>query len=192
MKLSIKIMAGLALLTVVAGCVVTSVYPWYTAKDLLFDPALIGTWAEVGSTNATNEHWRFEKLEGQAYKLTVQDKEKRTEFDARLFQLKGRLFLDACPRERPDNSLPLHHLLKVTRSEPVLQLNMLSYDWLKKLIEKDPKAVRHIVVPKKIGESGEGDLVLTADTAALQKFILKHEKTKGAFGDGFAMERRKN
>ena len=187
MKQINKITVGLALLTVVAGCVVTSVHPWYTAKDIKFDPALIGTWAETGSTNAANEHWRFEKLEGQAYKLTVQDKEKRTEFDARLFQLKGRLFLDACPRERPDNSLPLHHLLKVTRSEPVLQLNMLSYDWLKKLIEKDSKAIRHIVVPKKLGEDGDGDLVLTADTAELQEFIIKHEKTEGAFGETLVM-----
>jgi hypothetical protein len=87
---------------------------------------------------------------------------------------------------------PLHYLLTVARLEPALEMNMLDYDWLKKLIEKDPKAIHHIVVPKKLGEDGEGDLVLTADTAELQKFILKHEKTEGAFGKGIVMNRWKN
>ena len=189
MKTIIKITTGLTLTTLLAGCVVTSVYPFYTAKDVGFDPALVGAWEKTGSTNAANEHWRFEKAEGQAYKLTVQDKEKPTEFDAYLFKLKGRRFLDLYPRERPDNSLPPHYLLKVTRIEPTLEMQVLDYDWLTKLIEKHPKAIRHIVVPKKLGEDGGGDLVLTADTAELQKFILKHEKTPGAFGDGIVMQR---
>jgi hypothetical protein len=192
MKTTIKIATGLALTTLLAGCVVTSVYPFYTAKEVGFEPALIGAWAETGSTNAANEHWRFEKAEGKAYKLTVQDKEKRTEFDAHWFQLKGQRFLDLYPRERPDNSLPPHYLLKVTRIEPTLEMQVLDYDWLKKLIEQNPKAIRHIVVPPKLGESGDGLLVLTADTAELQKFILKHEQTAGAFGDGCVMQRWNN
>jgi len=179
-------------MSLLASCVVTSVYPFYTAKDVVFDPALVGAWVETGSTNTAKEHWRFEKAAGQAYKLIVQDNEKQTEFDTHLFKLKGRLFLDLCPRERPDNSLPLHYLLTVARLEPALEMNMLDYDWLKKLIEKDPKAIHHIFVPKKLGEDGEGDLVLTADTAELQKFILMHEKTEGAFGEGIVMNRCKN
>jgi hypothetical protein len=189
MKNTIKIASGLTLMTLLAGCVVTSVYPYYTAKDVVFDPTLVGTWTETGSTNGQNENWRFEKVESQAYLLTVQDGEKRTEFDTHLFKLRGKLFLDICPRERPDNSIPLHYLLKVTSIEPTLEVNLLDYDWLKSLIEKDSKAVRHIVVPKKLGESGDGDLVLTADTTELQKFVLKHEKTEGAFGKPVVMSR---
>jgi hypothetical protein len=192
MKITLKLAIGLALMTLLAGCVVTSVYPFYTAKDVVFDSALVGVWAELGSTNAANEHWRFEKVEGQAYKLTVQDKEKATEFDTHLFKLRGRLFLDLCPRERPDNSLPLHYLLKVTRLEPALEMQVLDYDWLKQLIEKDPKAIRHIVVPQKLGENGDGLLALTAGTAELQKFILKHEQTEGAFGKREVLNRWKH
>lgn len=192
MKTTLKLATGLALLTLLAGCVVTSVYPFYTAKDVVFDPALVGVWAEAGSTNAANEHWQFEKAEGQAYKLTVQEKEKRTEFDTHLFKLQGRLFLDLCPRERPENSLPLHYLLKVTRLGSTLEFNLLDYGWVKQLVEKNPKAIRHVVVPKKLGESGDGDLILTADTAELQRFILKHEKTEGAFGDSAVLNRWKH
>ena len=191
MKTSIKIVIGLALIFLLAGCVVSSVYPYYTAKDVVFDPALVGNWAETGSTNADHERWRFEQSTSQAYRLFVQDNGKQTEFDAHLFKLKGRLFLDLCPRDRPDNSLPLHYLLKVARIEPALEMSVLDFEWLTKLIEKEPKAIRHIVVPKKLGEDGGGDLVLTADTAELQKFILKHEKTEGAFGKVSVMNRWK-
>ena len=192
MKTTLKLCIGLALLTLLAGCVVTSVYPFYTAKDVVFDSALVGAWADAGSTNAASEHWRFEKSEGQAYKLIVQDKEKRTEFDTHLFKLKSGLFLDLYPRERPDNALPPHYLLKVTRLEPAFEFQVLDYDWFKKLIEKDPKAVRHILVPDKLGDDGGGLLVLTADTAELQKFILKHEQTEGAYGQTQVMNRWKN
>jgi hypothetical protein len=191
MKTSIKVPGGLAVIALLAGCVVTSVYPFYNAKDVVFDPTLVGTWAETNSANAANDHWRFEKADGQAYKLTIQDKEKGTEFDAHLFKLKGQTFVDFCPRERPDNAVPVHYLLKVTRIEPALEMTMLDFDWLKQLVEKDPKAIRHIIVPKKLGEDGDGDLVLTADTAELQAFLLKHEKTEGAFGKGGVMKRWK-
>jgi hypothetical protein len=189
MKTILSLTTGLVLMTVLAACVVTSVYPFFTPQDVVFDPALVGAWAEAGSTNAPDELWRFEPAGGQAYQLTIQDKEKRTEFDTHLFRLRGRLFLDLYPRERPDHSLPLHYLLKVTRIEPTLEVNLLDYDWLKKVVEKDPQAIRHLVVPQTLGETGEGTLVLTADTVELQKFILKHVKTEGAFGKGTVMNR---
>ena len=192
MKNPIKIAIGLVLLTLLAGCVVTSVYPFYTSKDVVFDPALVGAWVEAGSTNTDSELWRFEKAGRQAYKLTFQENGKQTEYDSYLFKLKGRLFLDLCSREKPDNSLALHYLLKITRLDSALEMNLLEYDWLKKLIEKDPKAIRHIIVPKKLGEEGEGDLVLTAETAELQKFILKHEKTEGAFGKTSILNRTRH
>ncbi len=39
---------------------VPSVYPLYTAKDLIFDPALIGVWQEDGE----DVSWTFTKLDG--------------------------------------------------------------------------------------------------------------------------------
>ena len=193
MKTTLKLTASLALLTFLVGCVVSSVYPFYTAKDVVFEPALVGVWAEAASSSASNEHWRFDKADGGAYLLTVQENEKRTEFDTHLFKLKGRLYLDVLPRERPENSLPPHYLFKVIRVEPTLEMALLDYDWLTKLVEKNPKAIRHTVVPNKLGEKeGGGFLVLTADTAELQKFILKHEKTEGAFGKTNVMNRWKN
>ena len=39
-----------------AGCVVTSIYPYYTDKDLVSDPALVGEWVEASKTNETSEY----------------------------------------------------------------------------------------------------------------------------------------
>ncbi len=183
-------MAGLAL-ALCFGCGVTSVYPFYTTRDVVFEPALVGTWVESNSTNPADEQWRFERIEGQAYKLTGIEKDKQTEFDTHLFKLKGQLFLDCRPRDRMDDAVPPHYLLKVTRLDPTLDMAMMNYDWLKNLIEKDPKAIRHIVVARKLGESGDAQVVLTADTAELQKFILNHEKTEGVFNDVTVLKRRK-
>ena len=104
----------------------------------------------------------------------------------------AQIFLDLCPRERPDNSIPAHYLFKVTHLGATLEWSMFDYEWLTKLIEKNPKAIRHTVVPNKLGESGDGLVVLTADTAELQKFILKHDKTEAAFGKAAVLNRRNN
>ncbi|MDZ7363800.1 MAG: hypothetical protein ONB46_24255 [candidate division KSB1 bacterium] len=64
--------------------------------------------------------------------------------------------------------------LLVSQIEPALQLSSLEMDWLKKFIEKNPKVIRH--------EKINGDILLTASTPELQKFLLAHVKTEGAFG----------
>lgn len=181
---------GLALV-LLAGCVVTSVYPYYTAKDLTFDPALLGTWSDPAETNTDRETWTFEKLEAQTYKLVIRDTNKTNEFDAHLFTMGGAKFLDALPRDRHEYTTPNHVLLHVKALQPQLELRVLSYDWLVKLIEANPKAIRHVVVPKGSREVDEGgEHILTADTTALQKFIRKHLKNDDAWGDPMVMKKQ--
>jgi hypothetical protein len=59
----------------------------------------------------------------------------------------------------------------------------LDYDWLQKLLEKYPHAVRHekIDFGSDNGTDFHFQLVLTAETKELQKFILKN--VDKAFGD---------
>lgn len=176
--LCLSVGLGLALLT---GCVTMSVYPFYTDKDLTYDPTLVGVWADASTTNASGETWTFERDEGAGYLLKVKEDDKVTEFDARLFKLKGQLFLDCLVRKREDYMLPCHILLRVDSLQSRLQMRLLDYEWLGELIEKQPKAIRHALVPGK--KSDDQMLVLTADTAALQKFVLKHLATQEAWGD---------
>lgn len=179
-----------AALVLLAGCVVTSIYPYYTAKDLTFDPALLGTWSDPDKTNADAETWTFEQLGAQTYKWTVCEADKTNLFDAHLFTLGGARFLDALPRERHEYNTPAHILLRVTRLQPQLELEVLDYDWLAKQIEANPKSLRHIVVPKEAGDAdGDGLITLTADTAELQKFVRKHLNTTKAWAEPMVMKK---
>lgn len=193
MKRLLTLTSGLALL-LLTGCITLSVYPYYTSKDVIFDSALLGDWIEEGETNAYGQVWTFEKINERAYRFTVSgtDKEK-FEFDAHLFKLKGHTFLDCLRRDRePDDfTVPGHFLLRVDRLQPMLEVHALDYEWLDELIEKNPKAIRHALIPKAGANGNESeDLVLTASTAELQKFILKHVQDEDAWVDLEIMQRR--
>lgn len=191
MKKLNKILLGAVMagsLLVLAGCVVTSVHPFYTSKDLTTDPGLVGRWAEAKTENPDMKHWQFEAGAGPAYKLFVQEDAERTEYVAHLFQLKGKRFIDAIPAREPGDFIPPHYLLHVTRLDASgLELSVLDYKWLTELVQEKPKTIRHVWVAEKDGKSR---LVLTADTAELQAFVLKHVTNTNAFVPAFVLQRR--
>lgn len=190
-KLGALFASFVIVVSLVAGCVVTSVYPYYKAKDVSFDSALLDKWIPADATNAStaSEFWMFEKINDHAYELTTVEN-KTNHYDAVLFKLGGATFLDCLTRERSEIQTPSHILLRTELAGSQLKMTLLDYKWLGDLIEKNPRALRHIIVANKAGtDGGSGQLVLTADTAELQKFILKHLKTKEAWGDPLIMKR---
>jgi len=190
MKRIILTAAGVALV-LLTGCIVTSVNPLYTEKDLVFDPALVGAWSQAEGKDT----WAFEKAGEKKYKLLHTDEKGRIgEFEAHLLKLDKYQFLDLYlidPGEKEEwqiNQLaavamimrPGHLFFKVPQIQPTLQLSALHEDWLQKLLEKDPKAIRHERI-----QFGTNDYrnVLTAETKDLQKFVLKYADSGEAFGD---------
>lgn len=185
-----NLIAIAAVAVLIAACI-PSINPFYTDKDVVFDQHLIGEWQEKGKTNAT-EFWKFEQATNNAYKLTVIEEGKTGEFTAHLFKLKQEQFLDLIPIDcnyAPTQAdliafamFPGHILMRVGQIEPELKIAACNYDWLEKYLEKDPKA---------IGNHKEGErIILTADTADLQKFVLNHLGTNELFGDFGEMARR--
>lgn len=188
-----KITYGLLATSLVAlvGCVVTSVYPFYTASDVVSDPALVGTWAEAGETNVAEKNWQFAAGQGQAYQLTVRDTAEKTGFTAHLFSLHGRRYLDVLPAKREDDFIPPHYLLAVSRLDgAALELSLMNYDWLKELVKTNPAAIRHVWVDREAQQPDSGKLVLTADTAELQRFILEHRDNTNAFAETLKLVRQ--
>ena len=177
----IKLFLATGILLIAAGCV-PSLNPLYTEKDVVFDPALAGVWAD---DDTAKETWAFEKSGEKGYKLIYTSDGTTGEFEVRLLKLGKMRFLDLHPDgdglndlNRNDfykaHLLPAHTFAKVTQIEPTLQMAFLNPDWLAKLLEKNPGAIRH----EKLDESR---IVLTASTKELQKFILKY--VGEAFGD---------
>lgn len=175
---------GLAL--ALTGCVVTSVYPFYFAKDVVFDPTLLGVWVNKDSTK---EQWKFEREDAgasedagaRAYRFTYTDGQKSSVAQAHLFKLQDETFLDLFTSECGEAGMfpmiPSHVLVRVTRTGSALRLAVLDYDWLGKLLEQKPKALRHHVTL--VGR--DRWLVLTAGTKELQRFVLRHLHTKAAW-----------
>jgi hypothetical protein len=178
-KLAVWVVVGIGL--AMAGCVVPSVYPFYTEKDLTFDPALIGTWADVDRKPDNKETWTFEQANGQSYKFLMLDTASTNEFTAHLFKLKDDLFLDCQLKQPNGDTIPPHYLLRVLQIQPTLKLSTLKSDWVRDYLAQNPNTLRHTLAADDPPDTNTIHVVLTADTKDLQKFILKHLKTEGAF-----------
>lgn len=178
------LLAALAL--ALTGCVVMSVYPFYTSKDVVFDPKLLGKWQ-----GGDKERWGFEKEGETSYLLTVVKEGQRDDvYFTTLFALDKDRFLDLVQtKPEPDGLyLPAHIPLRVLEIGPTLILATMNYDWLKEFLKKKPSAIRHT----RMGDNQEEDkkdIVLTADTKELQRFIRKHLKTEEAWSNLSEMKR---
>ena len=172
-------LASLAL--ALSGCVVTSVYPFYFAKDLAFEPALVGEWKNA---EKPDEHWRFEQASANRYRITSESGGKTAVFEGHVFKLNRQAFLDLTTggwkEDIEPEPVPSHLVARIIQLKPTVKLAGISSDWLKELLTNNPTAIRHLVIQN--GEKPENcRFVLTADTAELQRFVLKHLETERAW-----------
>jgi len=186
-KRNVVVVAAVALL--LAACI-PSINPFYTDKDVVFEPKLLGEWQEKEKADEP-EIWKFEEGKDKAYKLTITEKEgKQGEFEAHLFKLNQEYFLDILASEIGTNVadlvkaslIPGHLLLRVSQIDPELKLAMVDFDWLDKHLKEHPKALAH--------HRDDDRIFLTAETADLQSFVLKHLGEDELFAKGGEMIRK--
>ncbi len=169
---------------------VRSLHPLFDKKDLVFEPALVGTWAEKDSKNT----WTFQKSGDKAYSLVFYeqehgslDKEPKGDsagFAARLGRLGKFTFLDLFPEERDEygntrntlynlHILPAHTIWRVWLEADELRLALLDNGWLKEMIQAKKVEIAH--------EEIDGAIIVTASTHQLQEFVLQHAEDADAF-----------
>jgi len=179
------IACALLALVIAAGCV-QSLHPLYTDADIVFEPALVGTWDGDGSGSS----WQFTQAGENAYTLVFIDDSGRTgAFDAHLANINGRLFLDLFPQEPEIDAnefymlhiLPVHTFALVELSDQELKMSVIDPNWLEELLAEDPGAVKH--------ETVMDFPVFTASTDELQAFVTRHADTEGAFSDPMNLKR---
>ena len=169
-----------------------SIHPLYTDKDVTFDPALLGTWADP--TDKNGSPLVFERGGNNSYKAIVRlnDNTNVDEiFEVHLVKLNGRLFLDAVQRKNRISgqeadigiAVPAHIVARVSIEKNSLQLNLLDGDWIKRELKSGRTSISH----EEIGN----DLVITASTPELQKFVLGHADDEEAFGASSPLQRKK-
>src|SRR5262245_41763896 len=90
MKKKIATLITAVVAAALTGCILTSVYPFYTDKDLVFDQALLGKWSKP----ADGETWQFDKEGTNAYRLSVISGGKTNVIQAHLLKLEDARYLD--------------------------------------------------------------------------------------------------
>ncbi len=185
MRLFCKLIA-IGMLAMVTGCL-SSLHPLYTEADLVFDPALIGQWAEANSS----ETWTFSRSGEKGYKLMHIDSDGRKgAFLVHLVEVSGVRYLDFFPEAETlqanelykTHIIPAHSFLRVEQIGPELRMLPLNVRWVENFLQRNPGALRH--------EKVNGGIILTARPKELQAFLAQHGTTAWAFDEAIILARR--
>ena len=173
----------LGLLFAMTGCI-ASVHPLYTKRDLIFDPALLGTWYYHDSKKSCT----YTKDGDKRYKLVCEGGDnKNGKFIVHLLKLVDHRFLDIYPLKpdlkEVDLSKRYHTFVRVKLHDDSLQIALMSPDWLQRILKENPDAVSHMNLDDK-------SVLLTAPTKELQTFVIKYVKTKEAWIEGESLTRQ--
>jgi len=186
----------LSLLILIPGCLVKSLHPFYTEKDLLFKQELIGTWTDPDSaTWVISQHKRFagifkDDTPVKAYDISFTDKKGTSTFVVHLFTLDKQLFLDFYPGYIETGTelgnfhfIPAHSLAKVQLDGGKIIIGWYNEEWLVTLFNQNRVRIAHERVPYDQDDRNRDNfqVILTASTGELQKFISKYGNDPEAF-----------
>ena len=95
----------------------------------------------------SGRHLDFQKRQGsREYAFTLISEGQTNDFSAHLFKLEGHLFFDFLSLKQTSLGLMhAHILLEVTQTQPTLKTSFMNHEWLVKLLEQEPKAIRRAV-----------------------------------------------
>ena len=190
---------SLLLCTLFATGCVRSLHPIYTPQTVTYDDGFLGTWVESGGDN---DHTRLEISPGEgndgpgaikSYRVVHTDKDnKSADLVGHLAKVGDLLVADlsiADEKVLPENDFfrahlfPLHTFWVVKRDGDTLTIRALGDEWMKKLLEQKPAAIAHY--------KSNDDIILTAPSEELQKFLLAHANDEGMLTDAETFRREK-
>jgi len=192
----------LSLTILLNGCgPIASFFPLYKADDKVFETGLVGTWkpekADASNPDDKDTRWTFAKSEDDNfYDFKWGDVGAKGGFlaKARLVRIGSTLFIDFegdtgnKVMDSKDNMMPfpvmsVHMMGRVWLEKDSLEIHFLKDDWVKERIKAGSFPLSHL------GEYG--DLILTASTDELRKFVQEHAEDKDALSDNYKFVRKK-
>lgn len=196
----------LILMVILTGCGIPSVHPLYEAEDLIFDERLTGTWTHANTTysvmtikelqeqlsadstyneskSANDDTYDFladfeERGKGNLYFIQKNGSED-VFYLGGLIKLGSNYYLDLIKLDFGLNSnfeFPVHLFMKISFDENELKMHMFSDSWLKDQIKNRQVRIKHEI-------NEVDDVLLTAPTAELQKFVIKYGDMDQAYRD---------
>jgi len=196
--------------TVISGCLLISINPYYTPDTLVRLDNLEGKWIDKDSIS-----WNFELDTTSLYKLTIDEtipKRKKAledtvpildnnlfekllemvifDFRAGVTLIEGNYFLDLLPEKASGFSafhsqhfIYGHSISKIKLKGDTLWMSLLKDEWVKELNDKEKKKIGCI--------ENEKNLVLTASTKKLRNFIKKYANDNEVFPEKHVLVRAK-
>jgi hypothetical protein len=188
MKTKNVIMISLVIF-LISGCFVKSLHPFYKENEVIYKSELTGKWE--GNDSST---WKIDQgmksaglfkpdIPDNAYLITYTDKKGVARFSVHLFQLDNRYFLDFYPGEVESTNdlmsyhlVPMHTVARVDLAPGKMVIQWYNEEWLINLFRQNKIRIAHEKVPATEGKADEDNfqVVLTASTDDLQKFMLKY------------------
>jgi hypothetical protein len=190
--------AAIALLLGLTGCLST-VYPIFTEKDVVFDPKIIGKWrheskseggfVEIAKATSADmsDYPALKKMQGKIYLIKYLNNEGVYDtYLGFLVKLGNKFYMDYFPAETPEikkyNGFYRSHFIKMhtcflirfLKDNNTFELKQFSEDFLKNLIDNKKIHIRHEV-------NEAGSFIVTAPTEELQQYILKYSDVPEAY-----------
>lgn len=159
------------------GCLVPSLHPLFTDKDKTARSELVGDW----TSEDDDERWSFQLEADSSYSLAVIEANDTSWFIAHLVQLDKHLFMDMYPDPVDVLTDPYkmhlvfaHTFSKLEFDSGTITISALDADWLRSRLDSGRLHLAHELF-------GQGELVLTAATSELQKFMISIADDTDAF-----------
>lgn len=167
---------------------VLTVNPLFEESDRVFEPALLGTWGDAGSS------FTFKPYGKKLYFLVYRDGPKQSQYIVTVGKLGDQLFMDAYPSERKYNdagkpiiqesneaflpAVPMHVIMKVDIRDDDLYLALLDQEWAAAHLDK----ITFDYGPGSAIKTPDDDILfLTLPTDKLQDLVKSYKDDTEAF-----------
>ena len=165
------ILIAMATLTLTGCADVSFLYPIFEKQDLATDIDISGEW-----NGKDGDKWRFTRMENGAYQLEWSNKEEKEVLEANLVRISNYLFIDVASKPE-GTAIRGHAVARVDHSGDSLQLAWIDSGWLADRLEKD----RALPFERPCMDKNRRCMVVTASTADLQNFLMRHAQDVKAF-----------
>ncbi len=178
----IRIFAVFGIAFFMFGCPARSLFPLFADKDIVFNTALVGTWAGKDD----EQTFSFKQSGEKGYTVTMRDENGEEDvYAARLGRLGKSWFIDSSPVKdgRDFHLISTHLTTKIQLEGDTLRMSLLESDWLREMIDAGKINVPHVF--------RDNEIILTATTKELQALVLRYAEDDKAFPDPIVLVRVK-
>lgn len=172
-----KILIPFVIIVLLIQSCVPCLHPLYTKGTIRLDKELEGKWSSKSSKE--EESWTFKKGKGDYYDASYTADGITNQFEVHLLQLGENYYMDFFPSGTVEgigsmlatHLVAAHTFAKVQISDNRLEIHPFNPDWISEQIKNRYIRIKHEIV-------SNDNVVITASTKDLQKFVLKYADTQ--------------